>query len=109
MTLVEDGHEVVPGVHMHRAPGHNRDMMVVTAASQGETFCFLSDLVPSSAHLHPTWVAAFDLFPLETIESKTKWLGRASAEGWHCGFGHDPEIAFARIAADKNSFRLVIA
>ena len=41
---------------MRRAPGHNRDMMVVTAESGGETFCFLSDLVPLAAHLQPTWI-----------------------------------------------------
>jgi glyoxylase-like metal-dependent hydrolase (beta-lactamase superfamily II) len=100
MVLVEDGHEVVPGIRMHRAPGHNRDMMVITAESRGQTFCFLSDLVPSTAHLQPTWVMAFDLYPLETIESRTQWLSRAVEGNWLCGFGHDPEVAFARIQAD---------
>jgi glyoxylase-like metal-dependent hydrolase (beta-lactamase superfamily II) len=100
MVLVEDGHEVVPGVKMHRAPGHNRDMMVITAESRGQTFCFFSDLVPSTAHLQPTWVMAFDLYPLETIESRTRWLTRAVEGNWLCGFGHDHEVAFARVAAD---------
>ena len=44
MNLVEGDHEVVPGVWMRRAPGHTRDMMVITATSGGSTFCFLSDL-----------------------------------------------------------------
>jgi len=100
MILVEDGHEVVPGVSMHRAPGHNRDMMVITAVSRGQTFCFLSDLVPSTAHLQPTWVMAFDLYPLETIDSRTLWLTRAVEGNWLCAFGHDHEIAFSRIASD---------
>ena len=97
MTLLDGDCEVAPGVWMRHAPGHNRDMMVVTAQSGGGTFCFLSDLVPSAAHLQPTWVAAFDLYPLESIESKTRWLSRAVAENWICGFAHDSEIAFARI------------
>ena len=105
MTLVEDGHVVVPGVTMHCAPGHNRDMMVVTAESRGQTFCFLSDLVPSAAHLQPTWVAGFDLYPLQSIATRTHWLDRAVDENWLCGFGHDPDIAFARIVRDpKTSF-----
>jgi hypothetical protein len=65
---------------MRRAPGHNRDMMVVTAESAGKTFCFFSDLVPTAAHVQPTWVAAFDLSPMETIASKMRWL-TAAAEG----------------------------
>ncbi len=106
MMLVAGDGEIVPGIRMERAPGHNRDLCVVTAASRGRTFCFLSDLVPSAAHLQPTWVAAFDLYPLETIEQKRKWLGRAADEGWLCGFGHDPEVDFVHVKRDeKKEFR----
>ena len=98
MTLIEDGHQIVPGVTMHRAPGHNRDMMVIVAESRGQTFCFLSDLVPTAAHLQPTWVPGFDLYPLESIDTRTHWLTRAADENWLCGFAHDPEIAFTGIA-----------
>ena len=103
MTLVEDGHQVAPGVTMHCAPGHNRDMMVITAQSCGQTFCFLSDMVPTSAHLQPTWIPGFDLYPLESIDTRTRWLTKAAAEGWLCGFAHDPEIAFTRIAHDART------
>ncbi|HJT87307.1 MAG TPA: MBL fold metallo-hydrolase [Bryobacteraceae bacterium] len=98
MILVDGDHEVVPGVWMRRAPGHNRDMMVITAESRGNTFCFLADLVPMTHHVQPSWVMAFDLYPLESIENKFKWLGAAAKGGWTCGFAHDSEVAFARIA-----------
>ena len=103
MTLVDGDFEVVPGVWMRRAPGHNRDMMVITAESHGETFCFLSDLVPTAAHVKPSWVAAFDLYPLEIIETKSHWLGRAADHDWICGFGHDPGVDFARITRDPKT------
>ncbi len=108
MILVDEGREVVPGVRMRPVPGHNRDMCVVTAASEGRTFCFFSDLVPTAAHVQPTWVAAFDLFPLETIDNKARWLATAAREDWLCGFGHDPGQPFARIQPDpKTGFRAV--
>jgi len=100
MTLADGDHEVAPGVWMRRAPGHNRDMMAITASSGGQTFCFLSDLVPTAAHVQPAWVAAFDLYPLETIESKLRWLGAAAEGNWICGFAHDVETPFARITVD---------
>jgi glyoxylase-like metal-dependent hydrolase (beta-lactamase superfamily II) len=100
MTLVDGDFEVVPGVWMRHAPGHNRDMMVVTAESRGETFCFLSDMVPTAAHVQPSWVAAFDLYPLQTIETKSDWLARAADHNWVCGFAHDPSVDFARITRD---------
>lgn len=98
MTLIDGDREIVPGVWMRRAPGHNRDMMVITAESQGRTFCFLSDLVPTTAHVQPTWVMAFDLDPLESIENKHKWLGAACQGEWMCAFSHDSQTGFARIA-----------
>ena len=58
MELLTGSVEIVPGVELMVAPGHNRDMMIVKATSGGRTFCMLADLVPTSEHLKPTWVAA---------------------------------------------------
>jgi len=107
MTLVEGDYEVAPGVWMRRAPGHTRDMMAITAESRGETFCFLSDLVPTAAHLQPTWVTAFDLNPIQTIDTKLRWLEAAVEGRWQCAFPHETGLAFARIARDpKTQFRV---
>jgi glyoxylase-like metal-dependent hydrolase (beta-lactamase superfamily II) len=103
MTLVAGDCEIVPGVWLRRAPGHNRDMCVVTAQSAGRTFCFLSDLVPTANHLQPTWLAAFDLYPLETISQKEKWLAAAVEGGWICGFAHETKLEFARVASDPRT------
>ena len=104
MKLLEEDHEVIPGLALHLAPGHNRDMAVVTAASGGSTFCFFSDLVPTTAHLTPTWVAAFDLFPLECIDVKTRWLTWAAREKWICGFGHDSQVAFTKVEEKEGKY-----
>jgi glyoxylase-like metal-dependent hydrolase (beta-lactamase superfamily II) len=100
MELLSGSAEIAPGVELSVAPGHNRDMMIVKVTSAGQTFCMLADLVPTSEHLRPTWVAAFDLFPLTAIETKTKLLAQAAQEGWWCGFGHDMNVAFAAISED---------
>ena len=97
MTLLDGPAEVAPGVTVEVAPGHTRDMMVVKAQSRGETFCLLADLVPTAEHLKLTWVAAFDLYPLTTMESRQKLLTQAASERWWLGFGHDRNHAFAAI------------
>ena len=104
MKLLDGDGEIVPGVGVHLAAGHNRDMMLVTAERGGETFCFFSDLVPTTAHLTPTWVAAFDLYPLESIDTKIHWLGRAARENWICGLGHDCQTAFTRVQQVEGKF-----
>jgi glyoxylase-like metal-dependent hydrolase (beta-lactamase superfamily II) len=107
MTLVDGDCEVVPGVWMRHAPGHNRDMCVVTAESGGRTFCFFSDLVPTAAHVQPSWVASFDLYPVQTIETKFRWLAAAAAGEWLCSFSHDTEIDFTRIVPDAKKYYAV--
>jgi glyoxylase-like metal-dependent hydrolase (beta-lactamase superfamily II) len=101
MALLDGDAQVAPDVDMVVTPGHNRDMCIVLARSKGETFCFWSDLIPTAAHVHPTWVAAFDLYPLITIENKARLLDQAVRERWWCGFAHDPAIGFARIGKDN--------
>ncbi|HVP47745.1 MAG TPA: MBL fold metallo-hydrolase [Bryobacteraceae bacterium] len=108
MQLLDEDSEIAPGIWMRLAPGHNRDMMVVTATSASQTFCFFSDLVPTTAHVTPSWVAAFDLFPLQTIDTKLHWLEEAARGNWLCGFGHDPEVAFARIEKVGQSFAALV-
>jgi glyoxylase-like metal-dependent hydrolase (beta-lactamase superfamily II) len=98
MELLDSDAEVAPGIQILSAPGHNRDMCVVKATSRGRTFCHLADLVPTTEHLKPTWIAAFDLFPLTAIETKTTLLQQAAREHWWCGFGHDMQTGFATIS-----------
>jgi glyoxylase-like metal-dependent hydrolase (beta-lactamase superfamily II) len=104
MRLIDQDAEVAPGVWLRLAPGHTRDMMVITAESDARTFCFLTDLVPTAAHLTPTWITAFDLDPLQSVDSKLRWLTDAARGGWVCAFGHDTGMPFAHIAERQGCF-----
>ena len=53
------------------------------------TACYISDLIPTSMHLDLTWVMAFDLFPLTTIESRKQYYAQAIPERWLTIFTHD--------------------
>jgi glyoxylase-like metal-dependent hydrolase (beta-lactamase superfamily II) len=105
MRLLDGDAEIAPGVEVRVAPGHNRDMMIVLVRSRGETWCNLCDLAPFAGHVTPTWVAAFDLFPLQTMATKQDVLQRAADEGWRCSFGHDPKIMFTRVGVAEGKWR----
>jgi glyoxylase-like metal-dependent hydrolase (beta-lactamase superfamily II) len=97
MTLVEGTKEIVPGIWVEPMPGHTRTMQAIIIQSRGETACYISDLMPTTAHLDVTWVMAYDLFPLETIENKKKYYERALPGKWLTLFTHDPTTPWARI------------
>ena len=66
--------EIAPGVELIRVPGHNADMQCVRLSGGGKTaFCFV-DLVPTTAHLPFPWIMGYDLYPMQTLENKKKWI-----------------------------------
>ncbi|WP_419804312.1 MBL fold metallo-hydrolase [Terriglobus sp.] len=81
--------QICPGVSVECFPGHTRHMLAVHVESEGERACFTSDLVPTAAHISPTWVMAFDLDPLRTIEEKHRLYEAVSREGVLLLLPHD--------------------
>jgi glyoxylase-like metal-dependent hydrolase (beta-lactamase superfamily II) len=93
MSLIDakpgDITEIIPGISVELFPGHTAQMMAVMLDSGGRRACYVSDLMPTSAHLEPTWVMAYDLDPLTSIEERRRFLTRAILEKWLVLFTHD--------------------
>ena len=103
---IETAAEIVPGVWVERLPGHTPDVLGVHVASQGHGgaeahACFVSDLIPTSRHLEPTWVMGYDLDPLGCIEERKRFLRRAVEGDWLVLFPHDHQVPAARLAWDE--------
>jgi glyoxylase-like metal-dependent hydrolase (beta-lactamase superfamily II) len=102
MELIEGDRKIVPGVRVEEFPGHTAHMQAVIVESAGKTACYISDLIPTSAHLDLTWVMAFDLFPLDTIASRKRYYGRALPERWLTVFTHDDRMPWAYVERVEN-------
>jgi glyoxylase-like metal-dependent hydrolase (beta-lactamase superfamily II) len=101
MTLLKGGEEIVPGISVKTFPGHTAHMQAIIVESQGKTACYISDLMPTSAHIDLTWGMSFDLYPLDTIESKKRYYAKAIPEKWLTVFTHDPKTPWAYIEKDE--------
>jgi len=89
--------EVVPGVRVEVASGHTQNLQCVRVDSEGQTLFFISDLVPTTAHLPYPWIMSFDLYPLETLENKKRLLPQLAAAKALVVFPHDPCVPCARL------------
>jgi hypothetical protein len=76
-------------------------MQAVVLRSGGKTACYISDLIPTRAHLDPTWVMAFDLSPIATIDNRNRYYARAIPEKWLTIFTHDSQIPWAYVEFDE--------
>jgi glyoxylase-like metal-dependent hydrolase (beta-lactamase superfamily II) len=95
--LVDQDCEVAPGVEMIRMPGHNEDIMGVRLTGGGQSVVFLTDLVPTSAHVPAPWIMGFDLYPMQTLANKKRWLTEIAKKGWLAVFVHDSKVRAARL------------
>ncbi len=102
MTLLKGGEEIVPGISVKIFPGHTASMQAIIVQSQGKTACYISDLIPTTAHIDLTWGMSFDLYPLQTIESKKQYYAQAIPEKWLTVFTHDPTIPWAHLEKDES-------
>jgi glyoxylase-like metal-dependent hydrolase (beta-lactamase superfamily II) len=96
-SLVEGNTSILPGISVSRIPGHNADIQAVTISGGGKSLAFVADLLPTRHHIPLPWIMAYDLYPLQTLETKRQWVPRLHAEEFITVFGHDPDLATATL------------
>ena len=94
MTLLDRPGEIVPGISVDIYPGHTAHMLAVFVDSGGQRACYISDLIPTSAHLDLIWGMSYDLDPMTVIEQRKRFYKRALPENWLVFFTHDHHTPF---------------
>ena len=92
---------IVPGIRVQLFPGHTENHQAVIIESQNKKAAYIGDLISTSAHLHPTWVMAYDLSPIECIDNRHRYYRQAIPERWLTIFTHDPATPWAYISRDS--------
>jgi glyoxylase-like metal-dependent hydrolase (beta-lactamase superfamily II) len=81
LNLVEGEVELMPGARFWATPGHTQDHASIALTSEGQTALYTGDLVHHAVQVErPAWIAAFDILPLMSLESKKKLAERALRE-----------------------------
>ncbi len=93
---------IVPGVRVQLFPGHTEHHQAVIIESQNKKAAYVGDLIPTTAHLHPTWVMGYDLFPIDCIDNRHRYYRNAIPERWLTVFTHDPNTPWAYISRDSS-------
>src|SRR5579863_7313662 len=97
MTLLDGPETIVPGISADVYPGHTAQMLAILMESGGRRGCYVSDLIPTSAHLDLIWGMSYDLDPLTVIEQRKRFYARAIPENWLVFFTHDHHTPFGHL------------
>ncbi len=92
--------EVLPGITAVVTAGHTRCHQGVKIESEGKTAFFLGDLIPTVSHLPLPFIMGYDLFPIQTLETKRWVLDRAFEQQWLLLFEHDPLVQAGHVRKD---------
>ena len=82
-----------PGIAVVRTGGHTGQHQIVYLKSGGRTAVFVADLIPTTAHLQDPWVMGYDLFPMETLAFKRRFIREAIDGEYLIFFEHDPQVS----------------
>ncbi len=97
----------IPGVTWELSHGHTPAQLLPCFDDPEHPLLFVGDMFPTSGHLPPAWVMAYDNEPLRTIEEKCAVLDRCAGAGLRLAFPHDPAIGIAEIdATDRRKPRV---
>ena len=106
LDFIEDDGEVLPGISVWRTGGHTMHHQLIMIESGGRTAVFAADLMPTTAHIDAPWIMGYDLYPMDTLLYKKRFVREAIDREYVIFFEHDPAIA-AGIIREKDGRRWV--
>jgi len=95
VSWCQDGDEVAPGITIYFYNGHTEAQMIPYIQFKDKTIVYCADLMPSSAHVKPSYVMAYDVKPLISIEERLRFVSAALEKEFILFFEHDPSYACA--------------
>jgi methylmalonyl-CoA epimerase len=109
LQLVDDDATIMPGVKVSRTGGHTMHHQIALIESKGKTAAFVADLMPTTVHVPAPWIMGFDLYPMDTLAAKKRFVKDAIARETLVFFEHDPAVAAGYIREQDSKLRVVPA
>lgn len=107
LTLLEGDEEILPGVEGIVTRGHTPGHMCVRISDGEDHLAFVCDLASLAVHFENlAWMAAYDVEPLYTLESKKTWREWVIEHQAIIVFPHDVNRPVCRAVATEGKFVL---
>jgi glyoxylase-like metal-dependent hydrolase (beta-lactamase superfamily II) len=86
--------------------GHTESMMLPQIKYGDKTIVYMADLLPSAGHIPISYVMAYDMFPLTTLNEKESFLTEAVEKDYILFFEHDPKIECCNLQQTEKGIRV---
>lgn len=88
------------------AYGHTQSMMIPLIKMEcGQILVYTADLIPSSMHIPLPYLAAYDMFPMTSLEEKEAFLEECVKNDYLLFFEHDPFTSCCKVIKTEKGYR----
>lgn len=105
LNFVDESSRIIPGLSFLEVNGHTESMLLPIIRYGDQVVAYMADLIPSSHHLPLSYVMAYDVRPLQTLEEKERILRKAVTEKWLLYFEHDPVVECVSLVQTEKGIR----
>ena len=89
LNFIENEGLLFPNVSVKFFNGHTDGQVIPFINYNGKTVVFMADLMPAVAHIPLSWIMAYDMHPLITLQEKQDFLEEALQNDYILFFEHD--------------------
>ena len=105
LQIIDGNSMIIPGVSVEVTDGPADGHQIVLIQKGSEKIAYVGDLIPTPYHLDPSYIAAKDEKPNNTLEQKLKILETSLGNGWLLIFGHSLENKSGYISGQNGTMR----
>lgn len=106
LKMLNKESEIIPGFNMIFVNGHTEAMMLPVIRYNDRTIVYMADLIPSAGHIPVSYVMAYDVRPLITLEEKEIFLKIAVENNYLLFFEHDRSIEACSLKMTERGVRM---
>ena len=89
LNFIENEGLLFPNVSIRFFHGHTDGQVIPFINYKGKTIVYMADLMPAVAHIPLSWIMAYDMHPLITLQEKQDFLEEALQNDYILFFEHD--------------------
>ena len=89
ISLIKKDSELLPGFNLKIFNGHTKGLLVSYIKTNKQTVVFTGDMMPAAAYVPLSWISAYDIEPLVSLQEKQEFLKEAFDNKYILFFQHD--------------------
>jgi glyoxylase-like metal-dependent hydrolase (beta-lactamase superfamily II) len=100
LELIGRDEQLMDGIRTIHTGGHTEGHFAIEMSSEGQTVLYYADIFPTRHHMRVPYIAATDVFPLDTMAAKRIALERLTEDNTVICYDHDVDVVFGKVARD---------